>query len=57
MRYAHHVPKADAAAKLTEFVNRERGASESMYRSRENSEELDGSPRTDSDSGELIATH
>ena len=26
MRYAHHVPKHDAAAQLTEFVQRERSA-------------------------------
>jgi integrase len=32
MRYAHHVPKHDAAAQLTEFVQREREARQACHR-------------------------
>ena len=42
MRYTHHVPEADAAARVTEFVNRERGVYPTVYPIAENSKELDG---------------
>jgi len=51
MRYSHHVPKLDAAAKLTEFVNAQKGGIEtrSPNRSRtaENSEQLSATTGTE----------
>ena len=57
MRYAHHVPKQDAAKRLTDFVNAERGVSRDISPTAENSEELGGISGTDSDPPDLIGTH
>ena len=51
MIYAHHVPRHDAAAKLTEYLDRERGAVgtvyQDVYSTDENSAQLSTNARPD----------
>lgn len=57
MIYAHHIPRTDAAAKLTEFVNRERGnLYPNLYPTAENSEEVSASRPLTQARRELSAT-
>jgi integrase len=57
MRYAHHVPKHDAARRLTEFVNAEKSVSPTVSRTAENSAQLNDVAGTEERSADLAATH
>jgi integrase len=62
MRYAHHVPKHDAARLFTESVQREKGAvpetiSRNLSRTAENGEQLSAPTGTEHAPAPLAATH